>query len=181
MPVWRSPLLAGTVAGLEREIRGAWELLMRELDVAPGSPEETELAWLVVDDPAAYDWRTVDGALDRLTCPACGARLTGGPVTCEQCEFHHRMRFGAREADRPHVTPGNEHAVRVATAVVRARERYSPRARVGYELALPELVAGALPTTPQAQAAKALINRLTDDECDRVASFAEVEALAKGR
>ncbi|GHJ12281.1 hypothetical protein TPA0908_02760 [Micromonospora sp. AKA38] len=119
-------MLADTVAGLEREIRGAWELLLRELDVAPGSPEETELAWLVVDDPAAYDWRTVDGALDRLTCPAS-------------------------------------------------------RARVGYELALPELVAGALPTTPQAQAAKALINRLADDECDRVASFAEVEALAKGR
>ncbi|MEU4593623.1 hypothetical protein [Micromonospora aurantiaca (nom. illeg.)] len=91
------------------------------------------------------------------------------------------MRFGARERDRPHVPPGNEHALRVATAVTRSRHRYSPRARVGYELVLPDLLAGALPTTPQAQAAKAFINTLTDDECDRVVSLAEVVKLARGR
>ncbi|MEU2699760.1 MULTISPECIES: hypothetical protein [Micromonospora] len=123
---WRSPALAAAVARLEDEIRDAWARLRGELDVAPGSPEESELAWLVVDDPGAYDWRTVDGAVDRLTCPDCGARLTAGPATCETCEFRHRMRFGARERDRPHVPPGNEHALRVATAVTRSRHRYSP-------------------------------------------------------
>ncbi|ADL43603.1 hypothetical protein [Micromonospora aurantiaca (nom. illeg.)] len=178
---WRSPALAAAVARLEDEIRDAWARLRGELDVAPGSPEESELAWLVIDDPGAYDWRTVDGAVDRLTCPDCGARLTAGPATCETCEFRHRMRFGARERDRPHVPPGNEHALRVATAVTRSRHRYSPRARVGYELVLPDLLAGALPTTPQAQAAKALVNTLTDDECDRVVSLAEVVELARGR
>ncbi|MEV5630540.1 hypothetical protein [Micromonospora tulbaghiae] len=178
---WRSPALAAAVARLEGEIRDAWERLRGELDVVPGSPEECELAWLVVDDPGAYDWRTVDGAVDRLTCPACRERLTAGPITCEMCEFRHRMRFGAREQDRPHVPRGNEHALRVATAVTRSRHRYSPRARVGYELVLPDLLAGALPTTAQAQAAKALINKLTEGECDRVASFADVEDLAGGR
>ncbi|MFI7247495.1 hypothetical protein [Micromonospora chalcea] len=178
---WRSPELAAAVIRLEGEIRDAWAQLRGELDVAAGSPEECELAWLVVDDPGAYDWRAVDGAVDRLTCPDCGARLTAGPVTCASCEFRHRMRFGARERDRPHVPPGNEHALRVATAVTRSRHRNSPRARVGYELVLPDLLAGVLPTTAQAQAAKALINRLTDDECDRVASLAEVEELARGR
>ncbi|MGC5053782.1 hypothetical protein ACLQ2S_20265 [Micromonospora sp. DT48] len=69
----------------------------------------------------------------------------------------------------------------VRRALARTRHRYSPRARVGYELLLPELAAGALPTTPQAQAAKALINKLTDDECDRVVNFAQVEELARGR
>ncbi|MEV0153353.1 hypothetical protein AB0H57_06360 [Micromonospora sp. NPDC050686] len=180
-PTWRSDLLAGTVAGIEAEIRRAWQRLLRELDVTPGSPDETELAWLVVADPAAYDWRTVDGALDRLFCPECRRGLARGPASCETCEFHHRMRFGAREVDRPHVPPGNEHGLRVASAVARFRHRYSPRARVGYELVLPKLVAGRLPTTPQAQAGKALINKLTADECDRVTSCAEVEALAKGR
>ncbi len=69
----------------------------------------------------------------------------------------------------------------MASAVTRTRHRYSARARVGYELMLPDLVAGALPTTRQAQAGKALINKLTDDECDRVVSFAQVEQLARGR
>ena len=123
----------------------------------------------------------MDGALDRLRCPDCGSRLTGGPVGCGTCDYYHRMRFGAREVDRPNVPPGNEHGLRVATAVARSRHRYAPRARVGYELVLPDLVAGTLPTTRQAQAAKALINRLTDDECDRVASVAEVERLARDR
>ncbi|MFY1578197.1 hypothetical protein ACN26Z_25200 [Verrucosispora sp. WMMD703] len=178
---WRSALLARVIAEIESEIRQAWERFAVGLDVEPDSSEAVELAWLVADDPAAYDWRTVDGAIDRLSCPACGSRLTQGPAACETCEFHHRMRFGAREVDRRHVPPGNEHAVRVASAVARTRHRYSARARVGYELALPDLVAGDLPSTRQAQAGKALINKLTDDECDRVVSFAEVEQLARGR
>ncbi|SCL66340.1 hypothetical protein [Micromonospora peucetia] len=181
VPAWRSALLGRVVAQIETEIRQAWESLLCDLDVAAGSAGAIELAWLVVDDPAAYGWRTVDGALDQLTCPACGSRLTRGPESCETCEFHHRMRFGAREVDRRHVPPGNEHALRVASAVTRTRHRYSPRARVGYELVLPELVAGALPTTRQAQAGKALINKLTDDECDRVTDLAQVEELAAGR
>ncbi|MCZ7418545.1 hypothetical protein O7605_03305 [Verrucosispora sp. WMMA2121] len=178
---WRSALLARVVAEIEAEIRRAWERLLLALEVEPDSAEAVELAWLVAEDPAAYDWRTVDGALDRLSCPTCGSRLAQGPAACETCEFHHRMRFGAREVDRRHVPPGNEHALRVASAVTRTRHRYSARARVGYELTLPDLVAGALPTTRQAQAGKALINKLTDDECDRVVSFAQVEQLARGR
>ncbi|MGB2570947.1 hypothetical protein ACPFP2_21215 [Micromonospora citrea] len=178
---WRSPLLAGVVATIEVELRRSWHRLLTDLEVTPDSADEVEVAWLVAHDPAGYEWRTVDGALDRLTCPSCASTLTRGPVTCETCDFHHRMRFGAREVDRPHVPPGNEHALRVATAVARCRHRYSPRARVGYELLLPDLVAGALPTTRQAQAGKALINKLTDDECDRVTSLVEVEQLARHR
>lgn len=46
---------------------------------------------------------------------------------------------------------------------------------------LPDLVAGLLPTTAQAQAAKALINKLTPDECDTVVSLAEVAELTRDR
>ena len=100
--------------------------------------------------------------------------LTTGPVDCGRCEYVHGMRFAAREVDRPDVPPGNEHAIRVASAVARTRDRYSPRARAGYELLLPALIAGELPTTPQAQAAKAAINRLTPAECDTVTTLDEV-------
>jgi hypothetical protein len=69
----------------------------------------------------------------------------------------------------------------VSCAVARNRDRYSPRARTGYEVLLPDLLAGALPTTPQAQAAKALINKLTPAECGAVTSLVEIERVARGR
>src|SRR6185369_5618002 len=37
------------------------------------------LAWMIVDDPAAYDWRVVDAALTRLTCSRSESALTTGP------------------------------------------------------------------------------------------------------
>lgn len=181
VPVWRSPVLARTVSDIEAELDRAWVRLLGEMEVAAGSDAETALCWLVVDDPTAHEWRVVDAAIDRLRCPDCGAGLTRGPVTCQRCTYQHGMRFAGCEEDRPGVPPGNEHAIRVAFAVARARARYSPRARVGYELLLPDLVAGTLPTTRQAQAAKALINKLTPQECDRVTTLADVERLAATR
>ncbi|BCJ61242.1 hypothetical protein [Micromonospora endophytica] len=178
---WRSAALARTVGQLETDLDLAWTRLLGEYDVVPGSADETALAGLVVDNPDAYDWRVVDAAFDHLTCTQCGSTLTRGPLTCRRCAYHHELRFAARETDRPQVPPGNEHAIRVSFAVARHRHRYSPRARVGYELVLPDLVAGGLPTTKQAQAAKALINKLTPEECDRVATFAEVKAVARTR
>ncbi|WP_341716848.1 hypothetical protein QQG74_23155 [Micromonospora sp. FIMYZ51] len=178
---WRSAALARTIGRIEAELDLAWARLRSEFSIAEGSADETALGWLVIDSPDEHDWRVVDAALDRLTCTACGCTLTSGPVTCQRCAYHHELRFAARETDRPNVPPGNEHAIRVSFAVARNRTRYHPRARVGYELILPDLVAGQLPSTRQAQAAKALINKLTPEECDRVTSFAEVEALTRLR
>ncbi|MEE3919061.1 hypothetical protein V2I01_13660 [Micromonospora sp. BRA006-A] len=169
------------MARLEDEIRDAWARLRGELDVAPGSPEEIELAWLVVDDPGAYDWRTVDGAVDRLTCPDCGQGSPPDRRRARRASSATGCGSAPGSATDRTCRPATSTLLRVATAVTRSRHRYSPRARVGYELVLPDLLAGALPTTPQAQAAKALINTLTDDECDRVASLAEVAELARGR
>jgi hypothetical protein len=179
--VWRSPELAYTVEKIEAELDEAWAGLLGGQNIAVGSAEETALAWLVVDNPAEHDWRVVDAAIVRLPCTECGAGLTQGSPTCHLCTYYHGVRFAAREVDRPDVPPGNEHALRVAYAVARTRTRYPPRARVGHELALPDLVAGKLPTTEQAQAGKALINKLTPDECDTVVSLAEVEELTRAR
>ncbi|GAA3162551.1 hypothetical protein GCM10010466_61870 [Planomonospora alba] len=54
--------------------------------------------------------------------------------------------------------PGNEHAVRVGVAVLRAPHRHSPRALLGWRLGLPALLAGFLPSTAEAQAMRARIN-----------------------
>lgn len=181
MTAWRSTSLAETIGVIEAELDLAWARLLGESAVSPGSPDETALSWLVVDCPADHDWRVVDAALDHLSCTGCGAVLTRGPVECQQCAYYHGVRFAARESDRPNVPAGNEHALRVSFAVARGRSRYSPRARVGYELVLPALVAGDLPSTTQAQAAKALINKLTPEECDQVTTLTEVEQLARTR
>lgn len=178
---WRSAELAATVAGIEESLGAAWTALLADFGVEPGSADETALASAVTDDPSGHDWRTFDAAIARLTCTECGSPLATGPVDCGRCEYAHGLRFAAREVDRPDVPPGNEHAIRVASAVARTRDRYSPRARVGYELLLPALIAGELPTTPQAQAAKAAINQLTPLECDTVTSLADVEALSRSR
>ncbi len=178
---WRNSRLAQVIGELTAELDHAWAELLGASGVAPGTADETALAWLVADDPTGFGWRVVDAAIDRLTCTECGATLTQGPVGCGRCGYYDGVRFAAREVDRPDVPPGNEHAIRVAFAVARTRHRYSPRARAGYELVLPSLVAGDLPTTAQAQAAKALINKLTPEECDDVASLAEVERLAHRR
>jgi hypothetical protein len=178
---WRSEAVARAVAEIEIGIDEAWRGLLDQRAVQQGSPEEAQLAWLVADHPADHGWRVVDAALDRLWCRDCGCGLTTGPVTCRTCTHYHGTRFVAREFDRPHVRAGNDHALRVAWAVARARMRYSAHARVGYELILPDLLAGTAPTIAQAQAARALINKLTPEECDQVTNMADVESRVHDR
>ncbi len=178
---WRSEALAEAVSSVEASLELAWHDALAEAGVAAGTADETAFAWLIAEDPSRHPWRVADAALTRLACPQCARPLGGGPRECDRCAYFDGLRFAAREIDRPGVAPGNEHALRVASAVARTRGRYSPRARAGYELLLPALLAGELPTTPQAQAAKALINRLTPDECDTVTSLDEVARLALGR
>ncbi|MGI5128551.1 hypothetical protein ACQEVB_17205 [Pseudonocardia sp. CA-107938] len=171
--MWRSERLAAAVARIEAELDSAWAELRAEL---PGT--DAELADLVLQDTSEHPWRLVDAALARSTCTACGGQLGAGPRGCAPCDLADGFRFAAVEVDRPGVPRGNEHAIRVSSAVARTRDRYTPRARVGYELLLPDLVDGALPTTPEAQAVKALINRLTPEQCDQVRTIDEVKRLA---
>lgn len=172
--MWRSERLAAAVAQVEAEIDAAWA------DFRSGfaGAADDELAALVLQDTSEHEWRLVDAALARSSCTACGAELGAGRRGCAPCDLADGYRFAAREIDRTGVPPGNEHALRVSSAVARTRHRYTPRARVGYELLLPDLMEGVLPTTPQAQALKALINTLTPEQCDRVRTLAEVEELA---
>ena len=166
------PRYTSALRQVEDSIDAAWDSFCAS---AGATPEEArDLAEVVLQNTSEFDWRVVDGALKQLTCPDCGAQLGAGSLGCPSCDRANGFRFAARETDRPGVPPGNEHAIRVSSAVARTRHRYSPRARAGYEIVLPELLAGALPTTRQAQHAKHLINQLTDDEVEHLLTLADI-------
>jgi hypothetical protein len=168
------PRFIAAVRRVEDSIDAAWQRFCAESGVHKGTPGERELAEVVLQDTSEFEWRVVDGALKQLTCPDCGSGLGAGPTGCMSCDRANGYRFAAREVDRPDVHTGNEHAIRVASAVARTRHRYSPRARAGYELLLPDLLDGVLPTTPQAQRAKHLINQLTDNELEQLITPADL-------
>jgi hypothetical protein len=162
------PRFRSALQEVEDSIDTAWLTLCAESDVTPGTAEARALAEVVLQDTSEFDWRVVDGALKQLTCGECGSGLGAGPLGCAACDFANGFRFAAQETDRPDAQSRNEHALRVSSAVARTRHRYTPRARTGYELALPMLLAGKIPTTPQAQRAKDRINQLTDDQLDQL-------------
>lgn len=168
------PRFTAAVQQVEDSIDAAWDSFCTASGVSPEDEEERELAEVVLQDTSEFDWRVVDGALKQLTCPDCGAQLGAGAKGCPSCDRANGFRFAARETDRPGVPPGNEHAIRVSSAVARTRHRYTPRARAGYELLLPDLLDGMLPTTPQAQRAKHRINQLTDDQLEHLISPSDI-------
>lgn len=168
------PRFTAAVRQVEDSIEAAWDSFCAESGVSTGTAEARELAEVVLQDTSEFDWRVVDGALNQLTCPDCGSTLGSGDSGCPGCDKANGFRFAGRETDRPGVPPGNEHAIRVSSAVARTRHRYSPRARAGYELLLPDLLDGALPTTPEAQRLKHQINQLTDDEVEHLLSPADI-------
>jgi hypothetical protein len=169
------PRLIAALRRVEDSIDEAWREFCAASGVAPGTADERELAEVVLQDTSEFDWRVVDGALKQLACADCDQSLGAGPTGCASCDQANGFRFAAREVDRPDVPPGNEHAIRVSSAVARTRHRYSPRARAGYELYLPDLLEGALPSTPEAQRTKALINKLTDEELEQLLSPADLQ------
>jgi hypothetical protein len=170
------PRLITALARIEDSIDNAWRQFCADSGVRSGTPEEHDLAEVVLQDTSEFEWRVVDGALKQLTCSECGSGLAAGPVNCATCDLANGYRYAAREVDRAGVPAGNEHAIRVSSAVARTRHRYSARVRAGYELFLPDLLAGVLPTTPQAQRTRDLINRLTDDELERLITPADLTA-----
>ncbi|MEV2276865.1 hypothetical protein AB0I72_14920 [Nocardiopsis sp. NPDC049922] len=178
---WRSPELARTMAAIAGEVEAAWSGLCQAWEVLPGTPEERDLARMVTEEPHRFPWRVVDAALDRQPCPECAHPLGSGERGCGPCDLADGYRYAAQEPDRPDVPPGNEHAVRVAWSVSRAPHRHTFRAACSSQLCLPHLYAGELPSTPQAQRTRHLVNRLTEAECARVGSLAELATLAERR
>jgi hypothetical protein len=138
------------------------------------------LAEALLADPGAQDWRLVDAAMERLRCGECGAELGAGPRGCGRCDAADGYRFAAREIDRPGVPPGNEHAIRVSSTVLRAPHRYQAYIVRGNQLILPLLMAGQMPRREQ----KARLDRIVEgplageSRLEEATTFDELLALA---
>ncbi|ANN18057.1 hypothetical protein SD37_22000 [Amycolatopsis orientalis] len=99
--------------------------------------------------------------------------LAAVEASIEECWRRFLAEYG--------VAAGTREETELAEMVVaRARHRYGVRSRCGFELGLPSLLGGELPSTAQAQAYRAAINKLTEKECERVTSFDEVLAKHAG-
>jgi hypothetical protein len=157
------PRLQDALAEIERSIDFAWLQLCDEMSVGTRSSDHQTLAKIVMQDPSEFLWRAVDGALRQLWCPTCRAHLGSGLIGCLSCDFASGLRFAGKEIDRADAMPGSEHALRVSSAVALNRHRYSKRVRCGYELILPDLLRGSVPTTSEAQSLRARINAVPDD------------------
>ena len=154
----------------------AWTELRRRLDL-PGP--DAEIAALVGDDAAAHTWREVDAALDRRRCDDCETALGAGRRGCAACDAADGGRFAAIERDRPGVPPGNEHALRVATVVVRHPHRWPEVAVTADRSYLPLFAAGDLPTKTQRYALLAAVRAGLADRLAGAGSFTEMAQRAE--
>lgn len=163
------------LTAVERSIQEAWE---DERRMHPDEDDVT-MAQRIVADPSHHLWRLVDAALMRLRCDDCGSELGAGPVGCGPCDLAHGFRLAAREPDRPGVPPGNEHAIRVPTAVLRAPHRYPDWAVEANRIHLPLFLAGEMPTRREQEAMVAARRRGAHVDVTGVRSFGELAARAE--
>lgn len=162
------------LAIVERSIQAAWE---HERTQHPDE-DEAATARRIVDEPGEHPWRLVDAALLRLRCEACGTALGSGAMGCAACDLAHGFRFAAREPDRPGVPPGNEHAIRVSAAVLRAPHRHPAWAVESNRVHLPLFLAGDMPTRRQQEVMLTARDRGVTVEAAGARSFAELAARA---
>jgi hypothetical protein len=159
---------------IERSIDTAWVQARQDSPVR----SDEEAARLVLADPSRHPWRLVDAALDRLRCPDCDAKLGSGIRGCPSCDLADGFRFTGRESDRDGVPPGNEHAIRVSTAVLRAPRRYPTWAVRANEIHLPLFVEGQMPTRREQEAMLAGWQRGVTFDVAGARTFSELAARA---
>ncbi|AHH93884.1 hypothetical protein GCM10010174_90610 [Kutzneria viridogrisea] len=155
-----------------------WRALLAAKSVAPGGTEERELAELLLaDEVGRHPWTCTDWAMTLLRCSACGAELGAGPLSCLRCKVADEGRWAWDHMGFPTRMTGNEHALRVARAVLRAPHRQRDTVLRGWRLSLPFLLVGELPTSGQAQRIRAFVLAERDEELVRCRSLEEMAGL----
>ncbi|KAA2262419.1 hypothetical protein F0L68_14255 [Solihabitans fulvus] len=161
--------------------RPDWQALLAAEGVEPGAEGERELAERVLaDEVGRHPWTCTDWALALLTCGQCGSELGAGPLGCVRCTIADTNRWAWDHLGHPGAMTGNEHALRVCRAVLRAPHRQRPTIVQSWQLTMPFLLVGELTTTGQAQRIRAhvLAGRYADlAECASYAAMAGLPEL----
>jgi len=129
-----------------------WQALLQQERIQAGSPEEKELAQLVVAEVGQHPWTVMDIAMSLMRCSQCGGELGESYQDCAECG----MAFGASILAEFDAT-ANEHALHIGRWVLRYPQRHPPHAVTAWRLSVPRLLTGWLPTTASAQHIMALI------------------------
>lgn len=120
-----------------------WWALLRLRSVSSGGEAEREFAREVLVAPAGcYSWTCVDAAMSVISCPQCRRELAAGPVGCVFCRVADERRWGWDHGAPDGAITANEHALRVARAVLRATHRHRSTVVLNWRLALPFLIVG---------------------------------------
>lgn len=102
-----------------------WTALLAVEGIASGSEDETLMAHVVAADIDAHPWTVVDIAHTFVSCPACGAELCGGPLTCTHCKFTFENLWAYdMEAGYQGEMTLNEHMIRVGRLELRHPHRF---------------------------------------------------------
>jgi hypothetical protein len=156
-----------------------WRALLDAERVRPGSEGEQGLAELVHRaDVGTYPWTCTDWALWLLRCEECGGQLGSGDPGCGVCATADAARWAwDYTALRCGAMTGNEHALRVTVAGLRAPHRHRESVLAGWRLALPFLFIGETPTTQQTRRIRTLILAGRYPELAAKHSFCAMAAL----
>ena len=129
-----------------------WAALLQSEQIQAGSPDETLLAQVVIQESEWHSWTIVDIAMTLQRCGTCGNELGSHYTDCGECG----MAFGAALMSEYGIS-GNGHALHVGRVVLRYPDQHSANAVAAWRLTIPRLLMGWLPTTEQAQEAMAQI------------------------
>jgi hypothetical protein len=135
-----------------------WQALLAAEQLSAGGSGERELAELVLDDEVgAYPWTCVDWAMTLVRCSQCSSEPSTGPLDCVRCTMAEETRWSWDHSGAPDVITPEEHALRVARAVLRAPHRSRPIVAATWRLLIPFLLVGELPTVGQIQRIRAQV------------------------
>lgn len=155
-----------------------WRALLDAERVQSGTEAERGVAELVLsEEVGAYPWTCVDWALWLLRCTECGGQQGSGDVGCGVCAASDAARWAWDFTGMPDAMTGNEHALRVTVAGLRAPHRHRAPVLAGWRLALPYLFVGETPTTRQAQRIRTLVLAGRYDELALQNSFCAMADL----
>lgn len=150
-------------AAIEEIWLADWRALLLQEGIATGTPEEKELAQVVLAEFVRHPWTVMDIAMSLLRCSQCGGELGESYQDCAECG----MAFGASLLAEFGAT-ANEHALHIGRWVLRHHQRHSPNAVIAWRMSVPRLLTGWLPATAGAQKIMALIKAGRKQEVEQL-------------